>query len=105
MMSNFTEQEFNLAMAELVEADTFLNKETGKLCYPLSDLEFDPYTNLNQLMPIAWEYGIFMQPFGLDIYEAIYFDDGISDDWIEGIDKDPVEAIRQCLWMVWESKK
>lgn len=106
-MSEFTEQEFNLAMAELFCGDENYVEHYGEILLDPSgslvwDVVFNPYSDLNQLMPIAWKYYITVVFHGTP--------DGCN--WraedLNGIyrrEATPVEAIRQCLWQIYKEWK
>lgn len=56
MMSDFTEQEFNEAMEKYSPVplyDGFMRKR-----YNMEDQIWDPYSDLNQLMPIAFKHDL-----------------------------------------------
>lgn len=116
-MSEFTEQEFREAIARL-DGWTETSRGYWKSPTVMEDLETyqectyhflpDYHNDLNQLMPIAWKYGI----------EVIIYPDEDADYrmWvaetikaskndIEAINSDPVEAIRQCLWAIYQERK
>ena len=86
--------DFNKAMAELDGLEHYI----GNTCVmavqedETQHTKYDPYFDLNQLMPLAWKYGVSLLQAVSGNYSA--FND------IEYEIKsqaDPIEAVRQCL--------
>ena len=111
MMSDFTESEFNLAMAEMegvkVEFDDILENFQFNDILKTPDQDFnimsawEPYSDLNQLMPIAWKHKIEgFEANGEWVY-GVPNNPNSSDYDLHSVSKDPVEAIRQCLWQIY----
>lgn len=96
-MSDFTPEEFNLAMAELEGSKIAPSDDTDRVLTIKTaepDIQYfsrvNPYSDLNQLMPIAWKYGAIQQALlcAEDVtYEAF------------------LKAIRQCLWAIYQKTK
>ena len=108
-MSDFTEQEFNEAMADLMDVHVSWGISKGRTINMViaghwAYASFMPYNDLNQLMPIAWKYGVhlvgyhdnsvFAQAKGWSIKSGIY----------QGEDKE-TKATRQCLWQIAKEQK
>jgi len=93
-MSDFTEQEFNEAMLRIqpeieLLRTTGLRTEVRKMTeHGYTCFNWNPYNDLNQLMPIAWKQRVIF------LY-AMY----------EGSFGDYLDKIRQCLWQIAQEQK
>ena len=100
----FTESEFNKAMTEFEGRTVYENsngyyyhKFDGGHAFHLPLLGY--YNDLNQLMPLAWKNEVNVVLFA-DSWFASTNDTLDDEPNNQSINKDPIQAIRECLWLI-----
>lgn len=86
-MSDFTEQEFNLAMRK--HSPNPLYPGFMAQYYNMEDELWGPFSDINQLLPIAWKFGVLTKE---DVLNSLYCPNGSYEETLA--------AIRQCLWQI-----
>lgn len=98
---NYTPQQFN-EMAAKVEGKQYeiYNGTVYEIVSKFKRAPIKPHNDLNQLMPLVFKY---------DIEVTRYIKPDLKGKWWKAeaikaayIGKDPIQAIRDCLWRIWQ---
>jgi hypothetical protein len=100
---NYTPQQFN-EMAARADGYTVFNDGSGRIYSDdghWAHVDLDYYNDLNQLMPLAWKNKVNVYMFASK-WIAGTPDTEIDIKAYESNNKDPIQAIRDCLWSIWQ---
>lgn len=97
--NGFSNVEFNIAMAELCNYPWLTVGDGIKVTIPplRGFSEWNPYNDLNQLMPLAFEQEVDTK----STASGTWLVESLTDShFISTNGKDPIQAIRECLWLI-----
>jgi len=67
-------------------------------------VKFDPYNDLNQLMPLVWKHELDTIKYDGDWLVDKQATANVFPTQSEGLNKDPLQAIRDCLFTIWSEQ-